>query len=161
MHVIDKVLYPFYDTIANAASRNGLTTLVAAVGAASSALKAAATNPYFNGTVFAPTDAAFTAFLADKKLTAAQLLANSTLVSAILSQHIVAGTAVRASQVTNTTYTTLNGCVWEPKRTQSASAEARQAWAGPWQGAPARERQRRSRLLHLLTVLCFSRHAGP
>jgi uncharacterized surface protein with fasciclin (FAS1) repeats len=111
VHIIDKVLLPFYDTIANAASANGLSTLLAAVNAAPQAIKDAATSQYFNGTVFAPSNAAFEAFLSANRITATQLLANSTLVGAILSQHIIAGPAVRAAQVTNTTYTTLGGCV--------------------------------------------------
>ena len=39
--------------------------------------------------VFAPTDAAFAKFLKKEKLTSAELLANPTLLKAVLSYHIV------------------------------------------------------------------------
>lgn len=60
-------------------------------------------------TVFAPTDAAFTAALDDLGLTPAQLLADANLAS-ILQLHVVAGSELEADDLDDgDTVTTLNG----------------------------------------------------
>jgi transforming growth factor-beta-induced protein len=73
------------------------TILLAAVQAADPAILAALTGPD-PLTVFAPTDAAFTALLAQLGLTAEELLAQPDLVSTVLLYHVVSG-AVPASTV--------------------------------------------------------------
>lgn len=54
VHLVNAVLLPFYTTVANAAERAGLTTLVAAVAASDPAFLAAVTDPTFRGTILAP-----------------------------------------------------------------------------------------------------------
>jgi len=81
------------------------TTLVAAVVEAR--LLPALTNPFSELTVFAPTDAAFTAALAALNISAADLLASPDLTD-ILLYHVV-GSDVPSSALTNGPVATLNG----------------------------------------------------
>ena len=81
------------------------TTLVAAVVEAR--LLPALTNPYAELTVFAPTDAAFTAALTALNISAADLLASPDLTD-ILLYHVV-GSDVPSSALTNGPVATLNG----------------------------------------------------
>ncbi|KAG2427763.1 hypothetical protein HXX76_012088 [Chlamydomonas incerta] len=101
IHVINATLVPFYTTVANAAERAGLTTLLAAVAASDAAFATALADPGFNGTVLAPSNAAFTAALTSLKLNASQLLADKDNLRRILNAHIIPNAAVRSSQLTN------------------------------------------------------------
>ncbi|KAG1672623.1 hypothetical protein FOA52_002103 [Chlamydomonas sp. UWO 241] len=77
------------DTIASvAATVPEFSTLVAAVSASPTIL-AAATDPSTKVTVLAPTNEAFTAALASLNMTAEELLADTELLTKVLSYHIV------------------------------------------------------------------------
>jgi uncharacterized surface protein with fasciclin (FAS1) repeats len=82
-----------------------LSTLEAAVVRANLATTLAGPGPF---TVFAPTDAAFTAALTALGLTAEQLLANPALAD-ILTLHVVAGSLTAAQLSDGQTLTTVNG----------------------------------------------------
>jgi uncharacterized surface protein with fasciclin (FAS1) repeats len=70
------------------------SVLAEAIAAADLSTTLSGPGPY---TVFAPTDAAFTALLADLKLTKAQLLADKALLRAVLQYHVLAGEVPRAA----------------------------------------------------------------
>jgi uncharacterized surface protein with fasciclin (FAS1) repeats len=59
--------------------------------------------------VFAPTNDAFTALLAQLGLTKDQLLADKALLTRVLSYHVVPGRVLRAEVPTGTPVTTLQG----------------------------------------------------
>ena len=100
IHVIDTVLLPSEDdmmsgTIADVAVGNAdFSTLVAALGAADLVDTLADPNGKF--TVFAPTNAAFDALLADLGITAPDLLASPDLAD-ILLYHVVSGREIPAA----------------------------------------------------------------
>ena len=96
IHVIDKVLVPpGVLTIVQMAQLNpAFSTLVTAVVEADLAATLSGTGPF---TVFAPTNDAFAAALAELNLTAEELLASPDL-AAILTYHVVGGD-VRAADV--------------------------------------------------------------
>jgi transforming growth factor-beta-induced protein len=96
IHVIDKVLVPpgVLNVVQMAQLNPTFSVLVEAVVAANLATTLSGTGPF---TVFAPTNDAFTAALAELGLTKAQLLASPSLAS-ILTYHVVAGN-VRAADV--------------------------------------------------------------
>lgn len=75
------------------------TVLLAAVGAADPAFLETLSDPEANVTVFAPTDAAFTAALEALGLTAEELLANTDLLNTVLAYHVVPGTFDAAAVV--------------------------------------------------------------
>ena len=98
IHVIDKVILPQTKNIVElAASLPDFSILVEAVLAAELEGTLSGTGPF---TVFAPTNAAFAALLGELKLTKAQLLANKTLLTQVLTYHVLPA-KVLASQVTN------------------------------------------------------------
>ena len=103
IHVIDAVLVPTEDdpasgTIAAVATANGsFTTLLSAL--AMTGLDATLADASGKFTVFAPTDAAFTAFLTKKGINAADLLADPNL-SDILLYHVISGAEVNAAAAT-------------------------------------------------------------
>jgi uncharacterized surface protein with fasciclin (FAS1) repeats len=103
IHVIDAVLIPTEDdatsgTIADVATANGsFTTLVAALQTAGLDTVLADASGKF--TVFAPTDDAFAALLADLGISAAELLASPDL-SDILLYHVISGVEVNAAAAT-------------------------------------------------------------
>jgi transforming growth factor-beta-induced protein len=118
IHVIDNVLLPPSITGANAPAQPNIveiavndgrfTTLVAAVQAAG------LVNALSGGqelTVFAPTDAAFTALLNELGLTADQLLANTDLLTTVLTYHVVPGEVPAAAIINagSVSAPTLNG----------------------------------------------------
>lgn len=108
VHVIGQVLVPELPSIAGIATDGGFTTLVAALDAAGLVPTFAdcAAGPF---TVFAPTDAAFTAALQALGLTAAELLADTDTLTTVLQYHVVPG-IVGASQVLeSSSLTTLQG----------------------------------------------------
>ena len=83
------------DVVDTAAGAGQFTTLLAAAQAAGLVDALKAPGPI---TVFAPTDAAFTAFLTKAGLTAEQLLANKPLLAFVLKYHVVAG-AIRSGDL--------------------------------------------------------------
>lgn len=96
IHVIDKVLVPpgVLNVVQMAQLNPAFSVLVEAVVAANLATTLSGAGPF---TVFAPTDTAFTAALAELNLSKAQLLASPDL-AGILTYHVVAGN-VRAADV--------------------------------------------------------------
>ena len=96
IHVIDKVLVPpgVLNVVQMAQLNPTFSVLVEAVVAANLATTLSGAGPF---TVFAPTNDAFTAALAELTLTKAQLLASPGL-AGILTYHVVAGN-VRAADV--------------------------------------------------------------
>ncbi len=93
---------------ANAAADPQFSTLVAALGAADlvGAFDDCSDAPT---TVFAPTNAAFSAALSSLGLTAEQLLADTETLTSILTYHVVAGEVPAADVVGLDQATTLNG----------------------------------------------------
>ena len=83
-----------------------LTVLVEAVTAADLAATLSGPGPY---TVFAPTDAAFTALLAELGVTKAQLLADKALLTKVLTYHVVSGSVRKAQVPLNTLIATIQG----------------------------------------------------
>ncbi|HET9625393.1 MAG TPA: fasciclin domain-containing protein [Kofleriaceae bacterium] len=110
VHVIDKVILPPDKTIVQtaqalaAANPAQFTVLVDAVVAADLAGTLSGAGPF---TVFAPTDAAFAALLAELNLTKAQLLANKALLVKVLTYHVVAGRVFAADVPVGTPITTV------------------------------------------------------
>ncbi len=96
IHIIDRVLVPpgVLNVVQMAQLNPTFSVLVEAVVAANLATTLSGAGPF---TVFAPTNDAFTAALAELTLTKAQLLANPGL-AGILTYHVVAGN-VRAAAV--------------------------------------------------------------
>ena len=96
IHVIDKVLVPpgVLNVVQMAQLNPTFSVLVEGVVAANLATTLSGTGPF---TVFAPSNAAFTAALTELSLTKAQLLASPTL-GGILTYHVVSGN-VRAATV--------------------------------------------------------------
>jgi uncharacterized surface protein with fasciclin (FAS1) repeats len=85
-------------TIVDVAVANGsFTTLVAAVQAAGLVETLSGEGPF---TVFAPTDDAFAALLDDLGLTAEELLADTELLTAVLTYHVIAGEVPASTVVT-------------------------------------------------------------
>ncbi|BAN04344.1 hypothetical protein YM304_40300 [Ilumatobacter coccineus YM16-304] len=116
IHVIDSVLLPPADdameedameedamadepgTIVDVAVEAGsFTTLVAAVQAAGLVETLSSEGPF---TVFAPTDDAFAALLSDLGLTAEELLADTELLTSVLTYHVVPGEVLAETVVT-------------------------------------------------------------
>ncbi|MEY2753803.1 MAG: hypothetical protein RJB65_161 [Actinomycetota bacterium] len=91
-----------------ATTTEGFSTLVAALGAAD------LVGPFDScddapTTVFAPTDEAFAAALEALGMTAEQLLADTELLTSVLTYHVVAGSVDAATVVGLSEATTLNG----------------------------------------------------
>jgi uncharacterized surface protein with fasciclin (FAS1) repeats len=95
IHVIDTVLLPSDKTIVDVAVSLApeFSTLVAAVTAAGLVDTLKGPGPF---TVFAPTNAAFTAALNELGITPAALLANIPLLTKILTYHVVSGRVLKA-----------------------------------------------------------------
>ncbi len=94
IHRIDRVLLPANRSIVQLAQATpDLSTLVAAVQAAGLDTTLAGTGPF---TVLAPTNAAFTALLAELGVTQAQLLADTALLQRVLAYHVLPQRALRA-----------------------------------------------------------------
>jgi uncharacterized surface protein with fasciclin (FAS1) repeats len=99
VHLIDKVILPANKNIVETAqalaagSPPEFSILVEAVVAANLAATLSGTGPF---TVFAPTDAAFAALLTELNLTKAQLLANTALLTQVLTYHVVSGRVLKA-----------------------------------------------------------------
>jgi len=82
------------------------TTLVDAVSAADLAGTLSGPGPF---TVFAPTNDAFAALLAELGLTREQLLADKALLTQVLTYHVVAGRVLRADVPVGQPITTVQG----------------------------------------------------
>ncbi len=112
IHAIDRVLLPADRNIVQTAQALAagnpaqFTVLVEAVVAAGLANTLSGTGPF---TVFAPTDAAFAALLSELGVTRAQLLANRTLLTQVLTYHVLPGRVLRADIVPGTPVTTVQG----------------------------------------------------
>ncbi len=108
VHVINKVILPADKDIVETAiaSNPEFSILVEAVQAAGLVDTLKGPGPL---TVFAPTNAAFEALLRERHLTKAQLLANKTLLTAVLTYHVVPGLVLKADVPVNTAITTVQG----------------------------------------------------
>jgi uncharacterized surface protein with fasciclin (FAS1) repeats len=96
VHLIDKVILPTNKNVVQVAQGNpDFSVLVEAVVSAGLTTTLSGTGPF---TVFAPTNAAFTAALTELGLTKAQLLdaANRPLLTKILTYHVVPGKVLKA-----------------------------------------------------------------
>lgn len=110
IHIIDKVLIPsdfeLYPTVVDIAVNNaGFSTLVAALTKANLVATLQGAGPF---TVFAPTDAAFAALLAELGVSAEYLL-NHPQLSEILTYHVVAGKVLSSDLTDGMTPETVNG----------------------------------------------------
>ncbi|MFT5292612.1 MAG: putative surface protein with fasciclin (FAS1) repeats, partial [Flavobacteriales bacterium] len=106
VHVTDGVILAT-ETVVDVALSTGVhTSLVAAVTAAE--LLPALTNPFAELTVFAPTDDAFTAALAELGVTLGDLAADIPALQAILTYHVVNGTVLSSELTNGMTPTPLN-----------------------------------------------------
>lgn len=95
VHAIDKVLLPAnMDIVQTAVATPSLSILVEAVTAANLAGTLSGPGPF---TVFAPTDAAFAALLTELGVTKDQLLADTALLTQVLTYHVVPGTVLKAA----------------------------------------------------------------
>jgi uncharacterized surface protein with fasciclin (FAS1) repeats len=107
IHVIDKVLLPADKTIVQTAqSLPQFSILVEAVVAANLQGTLSGTGPF---TVFAPTNDAFAALLTELGQTKAQLLANTTLLTQVLTYHVLSGRVLKADVPVGSAITTLQG----------------------------------------------------
>ena len=107
IHAVDKVLLPADKNIVETAS--GLTDfsiLVEAVTAANLGATLSGTGPF---TVFAPTNAAFASLLTELGVTKAQLLADTALLTEVLTYHVVPGRVLKADVPVGTPITTAQG----------------------------------------------------
>ena len=110
-------MFPSKNIVANAVNSKDHTTLVAAVKAAGLVETLQGAGPF---TVFAPTNAAFAALLTELGVTKEQLLANTALLTKVLTYHVVPGrlTAdalwklVRDGKGTATLTTVAGGRLW-------------------------------------------------
>jgi uncharacterized surface protein with fasciclin (FAS1) repeats len=99
IHLVNKVILPADKTIVQtaqalaAASPAEFTVLVEAVVAADLATTLGGPGPF---TVFAPTDAAFGALLAELGVTKAALLADKALLTKVLTYHVASGRTFKA-----------------------------------------------------------------
>lgn len=95
IHVIDKVLLPANQDIAQTAQASAdFSVLVEAVVAAGLVPTLQGDGPF---TVFAPTDAAFAGLLAELGLTKDALLADTALLTEVLTYHVVPGRVLAAN----------------------------------------------------------------
>ncbi len=107
IHLIDKVILPANKNIVETAQ--GLpdfSVLVEAVIAANLQGTLSGPDPL---TVFAPTNAAFTALLAELGVTKAALLANTALLTKVLTYHVVSGRVLKADVPVGTPIATVQG----------------------------------------------------
>jgi len=94
VHLIDRVILPADKTVVETAQAIAdFSILVEAVVAANLATTLSGPGPF---TVFAPTNAAFADLLAELGVTKAQLLADTTLLTAVLTYHVIPGLALVA-----------------------------------------------------------------
>jgi uncharacterized surface protein with fasciclin (FAS1) repeats len=107
IHVVDRVLLPPNRNIVQTAqSLPQFSILVEAVVAANLQGALSGTGPL---TVFAPTNDAFVALLGELGLTKAQLLANTALLTRVLTYHVLPNRTLKADITTGQAITTLQG----------------------------------------------------
>lgn len=107
VHLVDKVILPPNKNIVETAqSLPQFSVLVEAVVAADLQSVLSGTGPF---TVFAPTNDAFLALLTELGLTKAALLANKTLLTQVLTYHVLPGLTLKAEVPINTALTTVQG----------------------------------------------------
>ncbi len=113
VHLIDKVILPkaapavpTKNIVELAQATSSLSILVEAVVAADLASTLSGAGPF---TVFAPTDAAFAALLAELGVTKAALLADKALLTKVLTYHVVSGKVLKAGIPFGTPITTVQG----------------------------------------------------
>jgi uncharacterized surface protein with fasciclin (FAS1) repeats len=105
IHVIDKVILPADKSlVAIAVLQPQFSILVDALSVADLADTLSGPGPF---TVFAPTDDAFAALLAELGLTQDELFANTELLRQVLLYHVVDGRVLKAEVPLNTAITTL------------------------------------------------------
>ena len=107
VHLVDRVLLPANkDIVATASALPDFSILVEAVVAAGLASTLQREGPY---TVFAPTNAAFAGLLAELNVTKDALLADTALLTKVLTYHVVAARVLKAEVPVNTAITTVQG----------------------------------------------------
>ncbi len=110
VHLIDQVILPADKNIVQTAQAAGagaapqFTILVEAVVAAGLVDTLSGAGPF---TVFAPTDAAFAALLAELGVTKQQLLGNRALLTRVLTYHVVPGLVLKAQVPVGASITTV------------------------------------------------------
>ncbi len=107
IHAIDRVILPADKTIVETAiATPGFGTLVEAVQAAGLVDTLNGAGPF---TVFAPTDDAFAALLAELNITKDDLLADTALLTKVLTYHVVPGRVLKAEVPVGTPIATVQG----------------------------------------------------
>ncbi|MFN3437479.1 MAG: fasciclin domain-containing protein [Acidovorax sp.] len=107
VHLVDRVLLPAdKDIVATAMALPDFSILVEAVAAAGLVSTLQGTGPF---TVFAPTNAAFAALLAELGVTKEALLANTALLTSVLTYHLVPARVLKAEVPVNTAIATVQG----------------------------------------------------
>ena len=112
IHVVDRVLLPADKTVVETAvalaagAPSEFTLLVEALQAANLVEALSGTGPF---TVFAPTDAAFSALLTELGVSKEALFADTELLTAVLTYHVVPGLVLAADVPVGSPITTLQG----------------------------------------------------
>jgi len=107
VHLIDKVILPADENVVQTAQGVAdFSILVEAVVAAGLDGTLSGTGPF---TVFAPTDAAFAALLGELGVTKSELLANTALLTSVLTYHVIPGTVLKADVVPGVQPATVQG----------------------------------------------------
>lgn len=107
IHLIDRVILPADKNIVQTAqSINDFSILVEAVVAADQANTLSGDGPF---TVFAPTNSAFAELLGELGVTKEALLANTELLTQVLTYHVVSGEVLKAQVPIGQGITTLQG----------------------------------------------------
>jgi uncharacterized surface protein with fasciclin (FAS1) repeats len=96
VHVIDRVVLPRGTVVEMARANPDFSLLVQALDAAGLSGTLGGTGPF---TVFAPTNAAFTSLLQELGLTSQALLANQTLLTQVLTYHVLSPQLVRKADI--------------------------------------------------------------
>lgn len=107
VHLVDRVLLPANkDIVATAQALPDFSILVEAVVAAGLVETLQGAGPF---TVFAPTNAAFAALLAELGLSKAALLADTALLTKVLTYHVVGARVLKAEVPVGTAIATVQG----------------------------------------------------
>lgn len=107
IHAVDKVLLPADKNIVQTAMANpNFSILVEAVTAAGLVDTLSGAGPF---TVFAPTNAAFSALLAELGVTKDQLFADKALLTKVLTYHVLPALVLKADVQVNTPIKTVEG----------------------------------------------------
>ena len=107
VHLVDRVLLPAdKDIVATAMALPDFSILVEAVVAAGLVSTLQGAGPF---TVFAPTNAAFAALLTELGVTKEALLANTVLLTSVLTYHVVPARVLKAEVPVNTAISTVQG----------------------------------------------------